>query len=623
VEGIPGIGKSTLAKYLAVDEKLESLYSDVLLFTALGATPDVSRILRNWERRLGLRVHDELSNEERIKNIRDYLHPQAALVVIDDVWNFDDGWLFAKLNNKRSLILITTRFPDVAKRLSPTESNTIIFSELSMVEALELFAYHAPEVAKNYRNNVENLLTVQGRLPLTVKLSASLLNKDYKSGSDIIQRFENLITHIPLLDEEDIIQYNPKTKMTPTVNHIIDTSYNELSAEAQSLYSLLGTFRSTPMHFDDDAILAISKLESAKENILELLKLGLMTELSIDNIVRYEMHSLLNAHSKNKLSSKEEYKMEKRYVEHYLKLAITNSSNNELLDIERANIFEALNSAYNILQDRKLKRLSRLFVNAVNAFSRYLGSISDYRSRIEFGKKGLDVAEEYEYHEAYAQCSASTIAWAYLQMGNREDLEQAKNYCIIGLDKSISHNLPIWATNASRSLSGIARDMSIFDGSKKVDRALAEEAWQWAHEARKYGKESSDIIVRLGAMMDLGYADILRGNPKRSERRFRYLLKIYEQRDDLERSSGRSFDVGLALYIQGKESQAYDMFQQMYDLAELKKIPSMIAEAEFSFAKVLGDSPEANRLRQKARNSFRKLGINREPRIEQFTGLDT
>ena len=64
-EGLPGVGKTTLAVVLAHHPAILAHFSDGVLWAGLGPTPDVPSTLVAWANALGIDVSDQPTAEQR------------------------------------------------------------------------------------------------------------------------------------------------------------------------------------------------------------------------------------------------------------------------------------------------------------------------------------------------------------------------------------------------------------------------------------------------------------------------------------------------------------------------------------------------------------------------------
>src|SRR5262249_47795756 len=118
--GLPGVGKTTLAHALALDDAIRERFPDGVLWAGLGRSPTITRVLAAWANTLGLNT-DELRSDSSpdalARAVRGALSTRRCLLVLDDIWNEDDA-LPLLVGGAQSAHLVTTRFPQLALRLA-------------------------------------------------------------------------------------------------------------------------------------------------------------------------------------------------------------------------------------------------------------------------------------------------------------------------------------------------------------------------------------------------------------------------------------------------------------------------------------------------------------------------
>lgn len=92
IVGMPGQGKTTLAKLAYRDEKVVS-YFDMRIWICVSDDFVVEKLLNEMLQSLK-QVKSELTNREAmVKKLREHLNGKRYLLVLDDVWNEDrDKW---------------------------------------------------------------------------------------------------------------------------------------------------------------------------------------------------------------------------------------------------------------------------------------------------------------------------------------------------------------------------------------------------------------------------------------------------------------------------------------------------------------------------------------------------
>src|SRR5579859_7681007 len=92
LNGLPGVGKTTLATALAYDDELQGHFQHGVLWAGLGPNPNLPGLLSRWGAQLGLsgRQMAALNDIEAwTKALHTAIGARAMLLVIDDAWTVD------------------------------------------------------------------------------------------------------------------------------------------------------------------------------------------------------------------------------------------------------------------------------------------------------------------------------------------------------------------------------------------------------------------------------------------------------------------------------------------------------------------------------------------------------
>src|SRR3989440_8092992 len=182
LNGLPGVGKTTLAIVLAHDPEIQDHFSDGILWAGLGPHPNVPGILSHW----GILLHissTEMatlnSNEAWAKALHTAIGLRRMLLVIDDAWRVEDA-LACKVGGPNCAYLVTTRFPSIAAHITVDGATAI--QELNEEQSLALLRLLAPEVVKREEKKIHDLIHAVGGLPLALTLMGNYLRKQAYSG---------------------------------------------------------------------------------------------------------------------------------------------------------------------------------------------------------------------------------------------------------------------------------------------------------------------------------------------------------------------------------------------------------------------------------------------------------
>ncbi|MCB9133229.1 MAG: hypothetical protein H6647_20090 [Anaerolineales bacterium] len=115
-EGLPGVGKTTLAVVLAHHPDILAHFSDGVLWAGLGPTPDVPSQLAAWATALGIDVSDLPTPAARAQAVGNAIGQRRLLLVIDDAWHCEAADLL-RCGGPRCSHLLTTRDQAIARAL--------------------------------------------------------------------------------------------------------------------------------------------------------------------------------------------------------------------------------------------------------------------------------------------------------------------------------------------------------------------------------------------------------------------------------------------------------------------------------------------------------------------------
>ncbi|MCB9154880.1 MAG: hypothetical protein H6649_12630 [Caldilineae bacterium] len=116
-EGLPGVGKTTLAVVLAYHPRVLAHFADGVLWAGLGPAPDVPSQLAAWATALGIDVSDLPALPARAQAVRNAIGQRRLLLVIDDAWHQDAADLM-RCGGPGCSHLLTTRDQSIARRFA-------------------------------------------------------------------------------------------------------------------------------------------------------------------------------------------------------------------------------------------------------------------------------------------------------------------------------------------------------------------------------------------------------------------------------------------------------------------------------------------------------------------------
>jgi transcriptional regulator with XRE-family HTH domain len=304
VYGWPGVGKSTLACFLAYDEDVQARFSDGVLWTSLGTDSDLLTSLIAWGRALG---NNDLSNaqtpDEASAQLRGMLLDKRMLLIIDDIWEPAHAIPF-RVGGPYCATLMTTREPQVAEALVATPKDVYHLGVLAEEDALDLLKTLAPSVVAKYPGESCELIRELEALPLALQVAGGLLNKEAERGFDVPALLNELQEGKKLLQAQaPAASADLATGTIPSVMMLLQKSTDRLDPETRDRFARLAPFAPKPATFALDAMQFVWRVVDPRPTVNELVDRGLLERLASG---RFWMHALLVKHADSLLEDGEE-----------------------------------------------------------------------------------------------------------------------------------------------------------------------------------------------------------------------------------------------------------------------------------------------------------------------------
>ena len=175
MNGLPGVGKTSLAVVIAHDSEVRAHFCDGILWSNLGLAAPLLDILRRWGALLGI-SEAQLATLNDVSSLATALRiaigNRKMLLVIDDVCHLEDV-LTLCIGGANCAYFLTTRFTHIITRFAP--NSTIQLRELQEEESVELLHLLAPRVVDAEPERVRELVCSIGGLPLALMLMGNYL----------------------------------------------------------------------------------------------------------------------------------------------------------------------------------------------------------------------------------------------------------------------------------------------------------------------------------------------------------------------------------------------------------------------------------------------------------------
>ncbi len=264
LNGIPGVGKTSVALTLARDDEVLNYFRDGILWSGLGPQPNVLSLLSRWGMLLGIasaEIAKLTSIEAWTMAIHAAIGERKLLIVIDDVWKVEEGLAF-KVGGPRCAYIVTTRFPQLAIQFAADGATSV--EELNEDDSMALLAQLAPTFVASEPDEAKALIRAVGGLPLGLMLIGKYLRSQTYSGQlrrlhAALDRLQHAETRLQLTEPQALIERSPSLPVSKPISlqNLIEVSDQQLDEQARSALRSLAVFPAKPNSFSEEAALAV------------------------------------------------------------------------------------------------------------------------------------------------------------------------------------------------------------------------------------------------------------------------------------------------------------------------------------------------------------------------------
>ncbi len=344
LNGSPGIGKTSLAVALAMDQQVQAHFRDGILWTALGPHPNVLALLARWGKLLGItptEIEDATSRESWGQALRAAVGHSQILLIIDDAWSAEEALAF-RIGGAQCAHLLTTRLPQVAFTFA--QKGAIVVPELEEADGLALLAHFVPQLIQQDPEGAQTLVRRVGGLPLALTLMGKYMAAQAFTGQprrlqaalaqlqDTQQRLR-VSMPTPLKQRSPSLPDNTPLSLYAT----IAISDQQLSPQAHDTLCALSVFPPKPNTFSEDAALAVS--QKSVEMLDALWDAGL---LESSGPRRYSLQQTIADYARTQAKGSEAQQQLVYYMLEYIQ---AHEQDYKALELESNNILEALDTA--------------------------------------------------------------------------------------------------------------------------------------------------------------------------------------------------------------------------------------------------------------------------------------
>lgn len=320
LNGLPGVGKTDLAAYLASDPEIRSHFNGGILWAELGQQPQLITHFRRWGSLFSLTgqecsyIADE---QEWRQTLRRLIGGRRMLIIIDDAWSLKDA-LKCMVGEQCSYIL-TTRNARIASSFA--EEHAFRVPELNQADGVRLLCRIVPFLAKTEIDAVHEIVLMVGGLPLALNLLGKYLLVEARYRQP--RRIQSALQHLLKIETRfqiacpraDFYQSSNTAKpFFPNLQSAIEMSVAPLDKIAQQALYALSIFPAKPNSFSESAALAVSNVSATVLD--DLVDRGL---LEVCKEGRYQLHQTIADYARLYLSGKKAA-IEERMIRYWVDL---------------------------------------------------------------------------------------------------------------------------------------------------------------------------------------------------------------------------------------------------------------------------------------------------------------
>lgn len=544
LNGIPGVGKTSLALALAHDDEVIEHFHDGILWSGLGPEPNILSLLSHWGALLGIAATEQAtlsSIEAWTLAIRAAIGNRRILLVLDDVWKLEDA-LALKVGGPRCAYILTTRFPQLAIQFA-SEGATAI-EELNEADSLTLLAQLVPEFVARQPEEARELIHLVSGLPLALFLVGRYLQVQTYSGQQrrlhtALQRLRQVETRLNLAEAHALTERSPSlTAGQPgSLENLIEVSDQQLDEQTKNALRALAVFPAKPHSFSEEAALAICNVPV--EVLDNLSDAGL---LEVRGSERYILHQTISDYARMHLSDTTVYSRMTAYYTNYVE---KHSRDFDELDREFVNIDAALQNAFE-------RHLYADLVRMANNFAHFLdtrGLFTQAECHLQRAKDAATLLQD-------KAGLAGTLRNLGVVMIRRGDYTQAEAYFQEGL---------VWAReiNHREHLIGLLQAFGML-AQRQGNFQQAEASLQEGLALARTDGDGARISLLL---KDLGTMEAVQGSYELAETYWQEGLVLARQSGDREAVSLLQLNLGQLASERGDYQQAETHLQEALSIA--------------------------------------------------------
>ena len=343
--GLPGVGKSTLARYLLQDQEVIDAFPDGVLWVGLGQQPNIIDLFSRWGALFNAAPAETAGvtcPRAWAQTLHAAIGSRRFLIVIDDAWSIEDALAF-KVGGLRCCYLLTTRFSTIAFQFAGTSASRV--HELDAADGTQLLTRLSPYLLAEKPHLIHDLVRSVDGLPLALALMGKYLARQAYSGQprrlhEAIAHLRSVEARLQLAEPHSPIESAPSLPEHEPVSlqAAIGVSDQYLDADAQEALRALSLFPAKPNTFSEAAALVVGNVCAS---VLDrLVDAGLLESCGQ---TCYTLHQTIADYARVRRTG-ESAKI--RMIRFFVDYVNEHQSNYRMLEQETTNVLTAFELAY-------------------------------------------------------------------------------------------------------------------------------------------------------------------------------------------------------------------------------------------------------------------------------------
>ena len=544
LNGIPGVGKTSVALALAHDDEVRNYFRDGILWSGLGPQPNVLSLLSRWGMLLGIasaEIAKLTSIEAWTMAIHTAIGERKLLIVIDDVWKIEEGLAF-KVGGPRCAYIVTSRFPQLAIQFAADGATAV--EELNENDSISLLAQLAPAFVASEPDEAKALIHAVGGLPLGLMLIGKYLRSQTYSGQlrrlhAALDRLQQAETRLQLTEPQALIERSPSLPVSKPISlqNLIEVSDQQLEEQARSTLRSLSVFPAKPNSFTEEAALAVCNVSVEMLDIL--CDVGLV---EVRGPGRYSLHKTIADYARTHLTDTSAYERMAAYYADYVQ---AHEKDYDALDQEAVNIFAALQTAFE-------RNLYADLIRGVNALMHFLDARGLYAQAVVYLQRAKEAATLTNDRDGLT----ATLLHSGDVMIRQGNYTQAETYLQEGLALARERDHHTHIVGLLQSLGMLAQRQGNYQQAEAyLQKGLA--------LARSIGDHTRTSLL----LKNLGTLDAIQGNYAQADIYLQEGLMLAQQSKDREAVSLLLLNLGQLANERGESAQAETYLQDALLLA--------------------------------------------------------